>query len=251
MHGALWEDDAIADHKLAKIQAAFEQIPGAKLRFSKHAPDEIPELENFSDRVPGGVPNLEWLAHLRWYGTDAGAHTGTGLVTPLDGKEVYKLHKLIREVIEREAGLDYFAGLSAINARSGVLVFGSIFDVTSESDTRRGYEACRRVLLEGGKLGFGEYRAHLDNMDLAADQYSFNNPALPAVLRDHQRRCGPQRDPGAEEAGHLAGVLQGSRTERSRAGSSHDGPSRGLVCRTYPSRHCKATRMRSSGRPRR
>ena len=43
MSMALWEDDAIADHKLAKIKAAFEKIPGVEVRYSKHAPQDIPE----------------------------------------------------------------------------------------------------------------------------------------------------------------------------------------------------------------
>ena len=30
---------------------------------------------------------------------------------------------------------------------------------------------------EAAKQGYGEYRAHLDFMDLAADQYSFNDHA--------------------------------------------------------------------------
>ncbi len=177
MHAALWDDNAVADHKHAKIRAAFEQIPGMELQFSKHSPDEIPDLESFPDRVPGGVPNLEWLDFLRWYGTDAGAHCGTGLVAPLEGKEAFRLHTLVREIIERDMELDYFANLSAINARSYVHVFGAIFDVTNEDDARHAYDACRRVLLEGAKAGFGEYRAHLDNMDLAAEQYSFGDHA--------------------------------------------------------------------------
>lgn len=32
-------------------------------------------------------------------------------------------------------------------------------------------------MFEGGKAGFGEYRAHLHNMDVAADQFSFNDHA--------------------------------------------------------------------------
>jgi 4-cresol dehydrogenase (hydroxylating) len=32
-------------------------------------------------------------------------------------------------------------------------------------------------VIEAGKLGYGEYRAHLDFMDLAAEQYSFNDHA--------------------------------------------------------------------------
>lgn len=33
------------------------------------------------------------------------------------------------------------------------------------------------LVAEAGKLGYGEYRAHLDFMDLAAEQYSFNDHA--------------------------------------------------------------------------
>ena len=43
---ALWEDNAMADHKIAKIKAAFEQIPGVELRITRHAPEEVAEPEN-------------------------------------------------------------------------------------------------------------------------------------------------------------------------------------------------------------
>ena len=66
MSMALWEDETIADHKLAKIKAAFEQIPGVEIRSSKHAPEDIPGLENHSERVLGGVPAMEWQNMLRW-----------------------------------------------------------------------------------------------------------------------------------------------------------------------------------------
>ena len=33
------------------------------------------------------------------------------------------------------------------------------------------------LVVEAGKRGLGEYRAHLDFMDLASDQYSFNDHA--------------------------------------------------------------------------
>ena len=35
----------------------------------------------------------------------------------------------------------------------------------------------QRLVREAAKQGYGEYRAHLDFMDLAADQYSFNDHA--------------------------------------------------------------------------
>jgi 4-cresol dehydrogenase (hydroxylating) len=177
MHAALWDDSAVADHKLAKIKAAFEQIPGAQLRFSKHAPEEIPELESFPDRVLGGVPNLEWLSHLRWYGTDAGAHAGSGLVAPLVGADAYQLHTLLRDTIENVIGLDYFASPLPINARSYIHIFGVIFDSADEADTRRSYAACERMVTEAGKAGFGEYRTHVHFMDLATEQFSFGDHA--------------------------------------------------------------------------
>ncbi|MCI3273464.1 FAD-binding oxidoreductase [Streptomyces cylindrosporus] len=177
VHGALWDDNVVADHKIEKITAAIGRIPGARVLATKHAPEDIAGLESFPDRVLGGAPNLEWLNFLRWYGTDAGAHTGTGLVSALEGIEAFRLHTLLKNFIEREMGLDYFANPILINARSYIHVFGVIFDVLDASDTRRGYEVCRRVVEDAGKAGFGEYRAHLANMDLAQAQYSFGDQA--------------------------------------------------------------------------
>jgi len=177
MHAALWDDNAVADHKLEKIKAAFEQIPGARMTSSKHAPEEIPTLESFPDRVLGGAPNLEWLSHMRWYGTEAGAHAGSGLVAPLVGEDAFQLHTLLRTTIENEIGLDYFASPLPINARSYIHIFGVLFDVADEADTRRSYEACQRMVSEAAKAGFGEYRTHVNFMDLATDQFSFGNHA--------------------------------------------------------------------------
>ena len=52
-----------------------------------------------------------------------------------------------------------------------------IFDTKDEAQSRRAYDTCKLLVQEAAKDGYGEYRAHLDFMDLAADQYSFNNHA--------------------------------------------------------------------------
>lgn len=182
MNMALWDDNAVADHKLEKIKAAFEQIPGVQLRHSKHAPEEIPQLENPGERVLGGVPAQEWNFILNWYGTQAGAHLGNGLVARLDGKEAFRLHTLIRGVVERDMGLDYMASPMVINARSLIHACGAIWDISNEEDTRRAYEGCKAIVREAAKAGFGEYRAHLDYMDLAADQFSFGDHAYRRFL---------------------------------------------------------------------
>ena len=177
MRCALYEDETVADHKLAKIKAAFERIPGVEVRGEKHAPEDAPSLENPSEQVMAGVPNLEFNEGLSWYGGGIGGHVGFSPVAPLDGEAAYGLHRLLRGLVEREIGLDYFAGLLVINARSLLNVCGTVFDVADEAETRRAYDACKLLVREAAKAGYGEYRAHLDFMDLAAEQLSFNDHA--------------------------------------------------------------------------
>ena len=52
-----------------------------------------------------------------------------------------------------------------------------IFDTKDEAQSRAAYDVSRRLVVEAAKLGYGEYRAHLDFMDLAAEQYSFGDHA--------------------------------------------------------------------------
>jgi 4-cresol dehydrogenase (hydroxylating) flavoprotein subunit len=177
LHTALWEDNAVADYKIAKITAAFEQIPGAELRITKGAPEEVAEAGNPSDCVLAGAPQMAFMTMLRWYGTDAGAHLGNGPIAPMVGTEAYRLHTLVRDLIEREQHLDYFASPMAIGARSYMHACGAIWDISSEEETRLSYETCRRITEETAKAGFGEYRSHLNVMDFVADTYSFGDHA--------------------------------------------------------------------------
>ncbi len=177
MSMAVWEDEAIADHKIAKVKRAFEQIPGVEFRSSKHAPADIPKIDNHSERVLGGVPAMVFNTILRWYGTDAGAHLGNGLVCPMVGKEMFRLHTIVRNVVEEKMGLDYTCSPCSINARSLIHLCGAVWDVSSEEQTKRSYDMCKTIVREAAKAGFGEYRAHLDYMDLAADTYDFGDNA--------------------------------------------------------------------------
>ena len=42
---------------------------------------------------------------------------------------------------------------------------------------RAAYDVAKRLVRDAAKLGYGEYRAHLDFMDLAQEQYSFGEHA--------------------------------------------------------------------------
>jgi len=176
MRFALYVDEAVVDHRYEKIRRAFAAIEGAEVWGAKHAPEEIPSLEHPAERIQGGVPNLEWNQMTGWYGGDAGGHIGFSPAAPLVGRHALELRDLMRGMLG-EAGLDYIAGMLPVSARSFVHITMVIFDTANEAQARSAYDVSKRLVVEAGKRGYGEYRAHLDFMDLAADQYAWNDHA--------------------------------------------------------------------------
>jgi 4-cresol dehydrogenase (hydroxylating) flavoprotein subunit len=177
MRFALYGDEAVVDHKFRKVKEAFERISGAEVWGQKHAPEEFAEIENPHERVQAGVPNLELNQMTGWYGGEEGGHIGFSPVARLTGPDAVALRDLIRGLVEQEAKLDYAAVLIPTNARSFIHVTLVIFDTKSEAEARRAYETSRLLVRECAKHGYGEYRAHLDFMDLASEQYSFGDHA--------------------------------------------------------------------------
>ena len=177
MRTALWGAEGRVDHDFARVKDAFEQIPGVDITASKHAPEDVPDLPHPGDLVQGGVPSLDWNAMTGWYGGEEGGHIGFSPVVPLTGDEALRVHRLLRGLVEEKANLDYIAGLLAINQRSFINVAMVIFDTKDETQARRSYETTDLLVTEAAKHGYGEYRAHLNFMDLASDQYSFGDGA--------------------------------------------------------------------------
>jgi 4-cresol dehydrogenase (hydroxylating) len=172
---ALYGDEALVDRKLEIVKEAFGRIPGAGVRGEKCAFEDIPKLPNPGDRVVGGVPSLDWNYMTGWYGGEEGGHIGFSPVVPMTAGEALKAHRFLRGLIEERAKLDYIAGLLAIGARSFINVVMVIFDTKNEAQARRAYDTARLLVEEAAKQGYGEYRAHLDFMDIASEQYSFGN----------------------------------------------------------------------------
>ncbi len=177
MRFALYGDEPVVDHNFAKIKEAFERIPGADVSGRKCAPEDAAKLEHPGERVGAGVPSLDWNYMTGWYGGEEGGHIGFSPVAPLTGEEGLKVHRLLRGLVEEKAGLDYIAGLLNINARSFVNVVMVIFDTKDEAQVRRSYDTASLLVQEAAKEGYGEYRAHLNFMDLASDQYTFGEHA--------------------------------------------------------------------------
>jgi 4-cresol dehydrogenase (hydroxylating) len=170
-------DETVVDHNYAKAKAAFEQIPGCEVWCTKCAAVDIPKLENPSELVAGGVPNMEANHQTLWYTSENGGHIGASPVVPLTGEHFYRLHRLLRETIEEEAGLDYMLGAPVINARSLINIGDITFDVDDEEQVKRAYDTAKLLVRKAAEAGYGEYRAHLDTMDLTQATYDFNDGA--------------------------------------------------------------------------
>ncbi|GGH33472.1 FAD-binding oxidoreductase [Microbacterium album] len=173
---ALYEGKEINAIKLRKAIDAFNAIPDVKIRHTTTGPDEWPTLEDPSDRVYSGVPNLDWSGMAGWRGGEHGGHMSFAPVAPLSGKQVYELQMWLKEQFERN-GIDHTADLIVVNERSLCSVAGITFDIDDEQATAEGYRVMQELVREAGKIGYGEYRAHLHFMDLAQEQYGFNNHA--------------------------------------------------------------------------
>jgi 4-cresol dehydrogenase (hydroxylating) flavoprotein subunit len=173
----LFGDEPVVDHNYAKIKSAFEQIPGAEVWSTKTPAVGIPQLTHPGELVAGGVPNMEANHQTFWYSSEHGGHIGASPVVPLTGEHFYRVHKLLRRTIEDEASLDYMVGAPVISARSLINIGDITYDAQDEDQARRAYDAAKLLVTRAAEAGYGEYRAHLDTMDLAQAHYSFNDNA--------------------------------------------------------------------------
>lgn len=176
MRFAIHGDEAIVAHKFAKVKAAFERIQGAQVVGTTYAGEAVQAIENPAERVQAGVPNLEIVQMAKWYGGESGGHIAFSPAAPMTAEDALRLRNLLRGTLE-SYGLDYSAALIATTARSFINVVLVVFDTADEQQARAAFEACKALVPEARKAGYGEYRAHLDFMDLCAEQYDFNDHA--------------------------------------------------------------------------
>jgi 4-cresol dehydrogenase (hydroxylating) len=193
MRMGLFGDEPVVDHNFAKIKRVFETIPGAEVWGSKVAGADAAEtIEHPAELVGSGIPNMELNHQTGWYGEEHGGHIGFSPVVPLTGREMFGVHQLLRATIEQEAGLDYMVGAVPINARSMINVGFIAFDTEDENQARRAYDTSKLLVGKAAERGYGEYRAHLDFMDLAAKHYDFNGRAYMRFVEKIKDAVDPQ-----------------------------------------------------------
>ena len=176
----------VVAHRLAKVRAAFERIPGADLSAAIYRRDQLGEIEVPGEKIMAGIPNMAWSHITRWAGGDSGGHIGFSPVVPLTGSEVLRARDLLAAHVHA-AGMDYLAGLLPINARSLIHITMLMFDTADEARTRDRYELARR-LVSSGAARIRRVPGHVDFMDAAAAQYSFGDHAYRRFCEDAEGR---------------------------------------------------------------
>lgn len=166
---ALWGDRVVVEHQLARIREAWGAIEGGTIISERvYARDEWDQITAFVEKVQAGIPNMDIIAK-----TPANVgHIAFAPVLPLRGSTVVKNVELIRDTIVAEVGKNHVCALYFPNDRSCITVNSITFDVTDEELARRAYATMKTLVEEGGERGYTEYRAHIDLMDLVADQLS-------------------------------------------------------------------------------
>jgi 4-cresol dehydrogenase (hydroxylating) len=175
MRFALYGDEKVVDRQREIVEAAFGAIPGAEVSFSKYDGRNLPELENPHERVQAGIPSMALDRMTRWYGGEHGGHIGFSCAAPITGRDGAALRDLVRTELNT-AGLDY-SGVIIVTKRSMIHVGLVVFDTEDEAQAHNAYAACRSMVRTAATLGYGEYRSHLDFMDLVAEQYDYNDHA--------------------------------------------------------------------------
>ncbi|MGI5460947.1 FAD-binding oxidoreductase [Streptomyces sp. CA-249302] len=170
---AVWGDQEVVQAKVRRIRRAWARIPSGRVESPRlYGPDEYGELTCSADQIMIGIPTLKAIEST----PDHVAHIDVAPVLPLRGSEVRTMVERGRALM-REAGANFGATLVVTGERSCVVILGIRYDRTDPAGARAAFGLARRLVAEAGALGYGESRPHLECMDLAADQYSFNDHA--------------------------------------------------------------------------
>ncbi|MEN9705635.1 MAG: hypothetical protein RLZZ393_1514 [Pseudomonadota bacterium] len=122
-----------------------------------------------------GVPMTFPMQSTNWFG-GRGGHIGFSPVLPQNGKlALEQFHRTYARY--KEFGMDYQASF-AFGERHILNVNAVLLNLDDPAFMQRVDPFLRTLIADAGQHGYGEYRAHIDYMDLIADGYSYNNNAL-------------------------------------------------------------------------
>lgn len=170
------------------VQVRFygeEEVVAASMRVLDRAFDNKPILAKLptnwrkGDAPEGtpmtGVPVSFPLANANWHG-GRGGHVGYSPVLPPSGDLAMNQFRRTYALYEKY-GMDYHASF-AMGERSLTNVNQILYNKDDAGMMERVDEMFRELVSDAKANGYGEYRTHIDYMDVVADTFDFNNHAL-------------------------------------------------------------------------
>ncbi|GGA64831.1 4-cresol dehydrogenase [Pseudoclavibacter endophyticus] len=177
---AVWGDRVVVDHYVQRIRDAWSEIEGSRVDLTQvYTSENWNEMTTFIEQVQAGIPSLDLMDVV----PENLGHIGFSPVVPLVGAEVRHVADRIKELVTTQAGSNFVCAIFPINDRACFVVSSVSFDRTDREQWAASFETVKRLVVELGAEGYGEYRAHVDFMDLATDQYSFGDHAYRRFTR--------------------------------------------------------------------
>ncbi|KAK1752330.1 FAD binding domain-containing protein [Echria macrotheca] len=213
-----------------RCEEAFKVIPGARVWGKAYYPDAS-KGEKFLDpaAVPRedsylqtGVPSMAPIVSIQYRGLDGG-HISFSPIVPADGQEALDWYFEAKKICA-DFGFDFVAGLHLYQRHLAHLIM-IYFDRTDQEDKTAANALFVELVKKAREAGYGEYRAHIDHMDLVAGVYDFGAKdeganGVPALVRLNQR-IKDELDPN----GILSPGKQGIWPRRFREGVTKGGQS--------------------------
>ncbi|MBC7985999.1 MAG: FAD-binding oxidoreductase [Sphingomonadaceae bacterium] len=152
------------------IKRAFNARPVLAMKEARWERGDSPEGSPLT-----GVPVSFPLANANWHG-GRGGHIGYSPVLPPKGDLAIEQFRRTHALYQRY-GFDYH-GSFAMGERSLTNVNQVLFDRDDRDMMRRMDAFFRALVADARAQGYGEYRTHIEYMDLVASTYDFNDGAL-------------------------------------------------------------------------
>ncbi len=160
----------IAEASQRILKKAFDGKPVLAMKPVRWVKGDPPEGSPSS-----GVPLTFPLANANWYG-GRGGHMGYSPVLPPKGNlALDQFHRTY--ALYRKYGIDYHASF-AMGERSLTNVNQILFDRDNPDMMKRVDRFFHELVADARAKGYGEYRTHIEYMDLVASTYDFNHHAL-------------------------------------------------------------------------
>jgi len=160
----------IAEASLKVIAKAFGNRPVLAMKPVRWVRGDAPEGSPFS-----GVPVSFPLANANWHG-GRGGHIGYSPVLPAKGDLAMEQFRHTYALYQKY-GMDYHASF-AFGERSLTNVNQLLFDRDNPDMMSRVDAMFRELVSDARGRSYGEYRTHIEYMDLVASTYDFENGAL-------------------------------------------------------------------------